>query len=438
MNRLPLWILGLAAILWGLAASAQDHAGTRTALSADPIVLRFVSWKPDHPQAWNEAIARFTQAHPHISIVREIAPHSSTAYHDLLTQKLKNQDPTVDLFFMDVIWAPEFAAAGWALPLDDLFAPSERARFLPATVEAGTYDGRPFGVPSRIDVGMLYYRQDLLQRYGLTPPQTWEELVRQADLILKGEATTHPLLRGYSGQFKQYEGLVCNMLEFIGSRGGQLLDEERRRSTLATPETLASVQFVRDQMIHRLATRAALTYQEPESLSIFIQGHAVFHRNWPYAWEIANRSTRSAITGKVGVAPLPRFAGGSSTSALGGWLYGISAYSRHPKEAWEFIAFLSSQEMQKFFAIRAGLAPSRSALFTDPEVLAANPQFQDQVAVFQAAAPRPRTPVYPAVSHVLQRYFSRALAFTGLDLEAEAASADRQINRLLQLTEPRA
>ncbi|MBX3346944.1 MAG: ABC transporter substrate-binding protein, partial [Nitrospira sp.] len=52
-----------------------------------PVTLRFVSWKPDHPRVWEEALARFTAAHPHISVVRELAPHSSTAYHDLLTQK---------------------------------------------------------------------------------------------------------------------------------------------------------------------------------------------------------------------------------------------------------------------------------------------------------------------------------------------------------------
>lgn len=438
MNQVRLLILGLVLVLGGLVRPAPEAAGTSLTSSSAPVVLHFVSWKPDHPQVWDEAIAQFTQAHPHMTIVREIAPHSSTAYHDLLTQKLKNQDQTVDLFFMDVIWAPEFAAAGWALPLEDFFSRSERARFLPPTVEAGAYEGRPFGVPSRIDVGMLYYRTDLLQWYGLAPPRTWEELVRQADVIIKGERQTHPLLRGYSGQFKQYEGLVCNMLEFIGSHGGTLLDHTRRRSTLATPETLASVQFVREQVIPRLATRAALTYQEPESLNIFIQGHAVFHRNWPYAWEIANDPARSAVAGKVGVAPLPSFPGGPSTSALGGWLYGISAYSRHPQETWDFIAFLSGPDMQKFFALRAGLAPSRSALLADADVLAANPQFRDQAAVFRAATPRPRTPVYPAVSHVLQRYFSRALSFADLDLAAEAAAADRQINRLLELTEPRA
>ena len=433
-RRVAAVVLCTICLPWGVSALPVLAAQATPTEEGPKTILHFVSWKPDQPKVWEEAIARFTKAHPHISIVREIAPHSSTAYHDLLTQKLKNRDPTVDLFFMDVIWVPEFAAAGWARPLDAHFPPSEQAKFLPATIKAGTYRGHAYGIPSRIDGGMLYYRKDLLKAYGFPPPQTWEQLARQAEAIVGGEAKKHPALRGYSGQFKQYEGLVCNMLEFIESNGGRLIREDGDRAALATPASLDAVRFVRDRVMGRLASQAVLMYQEPESLAAFIQGNAVFHRNWPYAWGVANDPRRSTIVGKVGVTPLPRFPAGRSVSALGGWLYGISAYSTHPREAWEFIAFLSSHRMQKYFAVRAGIAPSRTALFTDPVLLNAKPFFRDQFAVFQGTSPRPRSPLYPALSHILQRYFSRALAIPELDLPAEAASADWQINRLLDLT----
>ena len=404
-----------------------EHPGS------SPITLHFVTWKADHPQAWDEAIQRFEQAYPHVRIKREIAPHSSTAYHDLLTQKLRNRDGSLDLFFMDVIWPAEFAASGWALPLDDYFPHGEREKFLPATIASGVYRHRIYGVPSRIDSGMLYYRKDLLEKYGFSPPSTWNELVRQAQTILEGERTTHPLLRGYSGQFKQYEGLVCDMLEFVGSHNGSFLTEDGRRSNLTAPESMQAVQFVREQIIQRLATPAALTYQEPESLAVFSQGKAVFHRNWPYAWGLTNDPRHSKIVGKVGVTTLPHFSGGRSTSTLGGWLYGISAYSQHPDEAWAFIEFMASPESQKYFAIHASLAPSRLALYADPEVLHANPQYKDLLPVFRTARPRPRTPVYPIVSHILQRYFSRVLAFPDTDILEEAQEADRKINRFLSL-----
>lgn len=410
----------------------SGQAGPPTLVSS-PITLHFVTWKADHPRAWDEAIQQFEQVHPHIHIKREIAPHSSTAYHDLLTQKLRNRDVSLDLFFMDVIWPAEFAAAEWALPLDDYFSPDEREKFLPATISSGMYRHHIYGVPSRIDSGMLYYRKDLLERYGFSPPSTWNELVRQAQAILEGERIAQPLLRGYSGQFKQYEGLVCDMLEFVGSHNGSFLTDDGRRANLTAPESLQAVRFVREQIIQRLATPAALTYQEPESLAVFVQGKAVFHRNWPYAWGLANDPRYSKIAGKVGVTTLPRFAEGKSTSALGGWLYGISAHSQHPDEAWAFIEFMTSPEIQKHFAIHASLAPSRLALYADPAILRANPQYRDLLPVFLTAQPRPRTPVYPIVSNILQRYFSRVLAFPETNIIEEAQEADRKINRFLAL-----
>ena len=135
------------------------------------------------------------------------------------------------------------------MPLDEYFPSSERRKFLRATIEAGTYQGRVYGVPSRVDGGMLYYRKDLLERYGFSPPRTWDDLVRQADVIVEGERIRQPALRGYSGQFKQYEGLVCNMLEFVGSSNGSLLTKDGARSLLAKPETIRVMQFVRERII---------------------------------------------------------------------------------------------------------------------------------------------------------------------------------------------
>jgi multiple sugar transport system substrate-binding protein len=399
----------------------------------DGRTLHFVSWKPDQPAVWDEALRRFGAEHPEIRVEREIGPHSSTAFHDLVTQKLKNRDPGIDVYFLDVVWLAEFAAAGWAAPIDSRFRAEDRAEFLEGTIRASTWRGRVYAVPAFIDAGLLYYRRDLLDKYHLPVPTSWAELEAEARQIVAAERSTEPDLRGYSGQFQQYEGLVCDMLEFVAANGGRFLDESGAHATLGSQATLEAVRWVRDHVIGGLASRSVLTYQEPESLALFLQGLAVFHRNWPYAWNVANDPAQSRVAGRVAVAPLPHFVGGQSRSALGGWLYGISSFSRHADAAWTFIEFMTSREMQKYFAMNASLGPTRARLYEDPDVLRRNAQFAGQGETFRLALPRPVTPMYPAVSGALQRFLSTAISIPDADLAPGARAADAEIDRYLRL-----
>jgi len=406
-----------------------------TAAAAGQPSLRFVTWRSEAAEVWEGLIGDFERRHPGVKVIREVGPHSSTEFHDLVTQKLRNRDRDLDVFFMDVIWPGEFAAAGWALPLDEYFSVSQQKEFLTAPIEATRYRGRIYGVPLFVDAGMLYFRKDLLAKYQLEPPHTWPVLVEQAKRILAQERD--PYLTGYSAQFKQYEGLVCNMMEFIMSNGATLWDEKTLKSTLASSRASEAVRFVRDQIIRTISHRGVLAYQEPESLALFIQGKALFHRNWPYAWEVANDPQRSKIAGHVGVIPLPSFPGHTSVATLGGWQLGISRFSRNPRLAWQFVEFMTSREAQKQIALATGRGPARAALYSDPEVLAKYPHFSARYETFILAEPRPRTPVYLPLSNIMQRYFSSAIAIPDSNIDQLAGVAARDMNRVLDLLRER-
>jgi len=393
--------------------------------------LRFVTWKSETPRLWDQAVADFEQLNAGIKIIREVGPHSSTQFHDLVAQKLKNRDTSMDVFFMDVIWPAEFAAAGWALPVDKYFPASEQEKFIKAPLIANRYRGRMFGVPVFMDAGLLYYRKDLLDKYRMAPPRSWPELVDQAKSILTRERD--PRLVGFSGQFKQYEGLICNMMEYILAHGGALWDKQRLVSAIDETPALDAVRFVRDHIIGEISHRGVLAYEEPESLALFTQGRAIFHRNWPYAWKIANDAETSRVAGKVGMMPLPGFAGRTGAATLGGWQLGISRYSTKPELAWRFVEFMTGPMMQKRIALSTGRAPTRLALYDDDEILAKAPQLKSFLATFKQAVPRPPTPVYVPLSNILQRYFSYVLALPRSNIRARAALAARDMNRVLDL-----
>jgi multiple sugar transport system substrate-binding protein len=393
--------------------------------------LRFVVWKSEVLGLWERAMADFEKRNPGVRVIQEVGPHSSTQFHDLVSQKLKNRDTEMDVFVMDVVWPAEFASAGWALPLDRYFPEAEQRKFLAAPLLANRYRGRVYGVPLFVDAGLLYYRKDLLAKYDLAPPRTWPELVDQAKTILARE--NDPLLSGFSVQFKQYEGLVCNMMEYVLGNGGALWDDKRLVGALQQPRAVEAVRFVRDKIIGEIAARGVLSYQEPESLALFTQGKAVFHRNWPYAWRVANDRERSKVAGKVAMAALPGFPGHQGVAALGGWQMAVSRFSKKPELAWRFADFMTSAEMQKRIALATGRPPTRIALYDDPELRQKIPELTALLENFKRAVPRPTTPVYVPLSNIMQRYFSSALALPDTNIAERAALAARDMDRVLDL-----
>jgi len=209
--------------------------------------LHFLLWRQHQPEPLERAIQAFEQAHPDVTVVRHMGSENVTDYYREVTTKLRNRDPDIDVFFLDVIWPAEFAARGWLAPLDARLSAVAREAFFPAPLEADTVEGSLYAMPFSIDVGLLYYRSDLLAKYGFEVPATWDELLAQADTILAGE--DDPDLYGYAGQFDLYEGLICNVLELLTARSGSLADVSGR-PTILTPELTATLEWIRGELFH--------------------------------------------------------------------------------------------------------------------------------------------------------------------------------------------
>ncbi len=263
-------------------------------------------------------LREFEARHPGVQVRSESLPWSSDEQHQFYVVNLEGGNPGLDVLMLDVIWVPEFARAGWLLDLTSFLAPSELAPHFPAAVEAATQSGRVWALPWFMNVGLLYYRRDLLDKYGLRPPETYTDLVRQVERIKSGEQD--PRLDGFLWQGKQYEGMVVNVLEGFWANGTRVLGESG--TVFPEPDRAEeALAFLRALIETGVSPSWVTAADEELTRRSFQDGRAIFLRNWPYAMDLFEQPG-SAVRGQVGVASLPRHVHGArgvwaSTGARG-------------------------------------------------------------------------------------------------------------------------
>lgn len=407
-------ILALLCLAWALAGCAQGPEE-----SAATLVLAGGSG-PEETFA-RQQLQEFQRLHPGLKVRYQATPSSASDRHTLYVTWLSSRSPEVDVLNLDVIWVPEFAAAGWLLPLErDAAATGLRLEdFLPAGLACSRYRGRLYSLPWYADAGLLYYRKDLYMAAGLPPPRTFADLLKVREIKER-----FGLPYGYLFQGQTYEGLVCVALEFIWSNGGMIFDD-RGRPTLAGRRNIKALETLVN-LIYRdgVSPLAVATFLEEDCRHAFAQGYAVLMRNWPYAYPLLNQPA-SRVKGKFGVLPLVHGPQGRSTSAFGGGCLGINAFSRHPQAAWKLVQFLLSKDNLKERARVLGMLPPLISLYDDADLQRQFPHLEGLKEVLLQARPRPITPLYSFLSEILKVHFSRALTRQETPREAlERAQAE--------------
>lgn len=400
----------------------------RRARAADRVQLTYASANFYGKETIADVVDIYNQSQSKVQVtfVQLPPPSSSTEVHQALVQQLARRNGTPDVFTQDVIWIAEFASAGWALSLEPYFDAAVRAQYFPGLIEACTFRGKLTALPWHVNSGMLYYRTDLLQKVGAQVPTTWAELTATAQKIQQAGGAKF----GYLWQGKQAEVLVCNSVEVIASAGGGILAPDGKTVLVAEPPAVEAIQFLYDTINKsKISPQDVLSWDEEPSRGPFTAGESAFLRNWSYVYKIAEDSSQSSIAGHVGVAPLPHFDGGKSAACLGGYQYGVNAHSQNPEAAIDFITWMSSPATQLHFATGLGLAPTRPAVYNEPQLIQQQPFMHTLRDVFVGATPRPVTPVYPQVSLVLQSAISRALV--NGNVQAELSRAKDRITAIV-------
>jgi multiple sugar transport system substrate-binding protein len=314
----------------------------------------------------------------------------------------------LDVILGDVIWTAELAESGWISDLSDRFPESRQQEFLPGSVKAITYNGKPYAMPWYTDTGLLYYRKDLLTKSGYdSPPKTWNELKQISGKVRRDS----DIKFGFLFQGANYEGGVCDGCEFIWTHGGEVLDpNDPTRVLIDSPQAIAGLETERSMITDGISPETVTLYKEPETEGRFLNGDAVFLRNWPYVYALVGTPDFPKLEPEqVGVSELPSADGKPGNGTVGDQPLYISTSSKYPDTAWKFIEFLTASEQQRFRAIKGSYLPTRSHLYDDPEIQESVPVVALAKEALQHTRPRPVSPYYSDMSLEMQDLFNASL-----------------------------
>ncbi|HEY9691991.1 MAG TPA: ABC transporter substrate-binding protein [Oculatellaceae cyanobacterium] len=394
------------------------------ALTQQPVTITVLMGAPVTP-TWKPLIPEFEKKNPDIRINIVEGPNASNLIEDLYTSAFLLGSSPYDLVYMDIAWVAKFAAAGWLMDVSDKLSKEEQADFLQGDLAGGRYRGKLYRIPALSDAGMLYYRKDLLEQAGLKPPETFAELMQISQALQKQKKVRW----GYLWQGRQYEGTPAMFVEVLKGYGGFWINPETREVGLDKPEAIQAVKFLLNTIAEGVSPPGVTTYQEEETRRVFQSGDAVFLRNWPYVWSLANAND-SLVKGKIGLKPMVHARGESSGACQGGWGWGIAKGTQHPEAVWRAIQFFSSTEAQREIALDKGYLPSRRSVFNDAQIVEKYNHFPAVLKVLENAALRPPIAQYAQASDILQRYLSAS--FTGqLTPEQAMQAAANETRRLL-------
>jgi multiple sugar transport system substrate-binding protein len=336
---------------------------------------------------------------------------------------LASRDASLDVVLIDVIRPAQWSAAQWAEPLDSYLGADKdkiMAQYLPAYREANTVGGKVISLPYFADAQFLYYRKDLLEKHGVQPPRTWDEVKAAAQKVVQAEG--NPNLRGFETAGAPIEGTVCTYAVPLWGAGGNLTDQNGK---LALNADLAKKPFELWADFKKANVLPPNIGEIPTDRirQNFQAGNLLFAMTWGYVWNRAQGDADSQVKEKVGVVPLPGFTADKAATCIGGWQLAVTAFSKNKAEAVKLVRYLSSPEVSKKQAILASHLPVFPQVYTDAEVLKVNPWFKDALPVVQTARSRPVTPRYNEVSEIIRTNMNAFLAGTKTQ---DAALSDMQ------------
>jgi len=372
---------------------------------------------------------RFMAENPNIRVGVRPIPRNLDERLQLYQQLLSKTSDQIDVMQIDVVWVGILAKYG--LDLQGLIPEEEIGKHFPSIIENNTVNGKLVGMPLFADAPSLFYRTDLLEKYGFSaPPATWDELVEMSKTIALGERKDGNLgFWGYLWQGINDEALTCNAFEWQHANGGGSFLDAEGKPRLATPESVEAFKKAAS-WVGSISPDRVVEFDEEDSRLMWQRGDAAFLRNWSYVFALAEQD--SFLKERMGVAPLPAGSAGRAAT-LGGWELMVPKFSRYPREAAALVRFMTSESEQKKRAIEGSYNPTIQSLYQDSEVLHAVPFFRGFEETYKSLVIRPSTQIGAGYAEVSSIY-SEAVhdVLEGAEAETRLAQAEEEMAAVMQ------
>jgi len=336
---------------------------------------------------------------------------STNERKELLARSLRSKSDRIDVFAVDLIWVPRFAR--WGQPLGMYFPANERSRIMESALQSCYVNEQLVAVPFYIDVGMMYYRRDILEslpdfpqlREKLQKGLSWEEFI---ELHQRLRRPNHPF---YMFPAKNYEGLVCSFIDLLKGQERSIFAGDSVQ--LNTPAARKSLQLLVDLVHHyRITPEAVTEFDEMNNYRYALNHDALFFRGWPGFLRNFDAFDTPEMKDKmkdVEPAALPYFKGYKPVSVYGGWNLMISQFSAKKSAALEFIRFAMRKESQELMYDEGGYLPVNQAVYQDSLFLKRNPELEYYRQLLRNGVHRPYVVDYTKISDVISYYVHSAI-----------------------------
>ncbi len=408
-------------------------SGCRSDAEDGRITIRYMSFgSPQQLAAERQVVDEFEKRHPNVRVRLFLVPDS--AYADKLQLMLASRTAP-DVMRVDHYYFPALARKEYFLPLEPLIAQEEPGfldDFVPIAIEEGKWDGRLYGMNVTFGSVMIYYNKKLFTEAGLTDPYTlyrqgrwdWQTFRKTAQALTKRDAGGRPLQFGTNMvQFPRYASVIWN-------HGGRIANPDITRITMAEdPQAIKGMQEYADlRWVYGCAPTPA-----DSALSAFTFESGKIAMNWGWAGE-SPRYRKNIKSFAWDIAPTPSGPEGDATLVKGNQIV-IHRESKHPKEAWEFIKFMTGPEAEMLLCGKLRRAvPTRLSVQNDPEYLKAD-QPPYHTDVFLVSVRRGRTlPIDGRYQEWVQAFNSALSALFDVnkkDAKEALADASRRANVIL-------